>query len=63
MIPSDDERKWLNNAIRYGGTFVKSFAECCFNADDENFKLLQPVLVQLMQKYLRYSENRRFKIL
>jgi len=54
---SDSERRWLNNAIRYGGSFVKTFSQAAFYADDVNFTLLQPVLRQLMEKYPKYSQG------
>lgn len=50
------ERSWLNNASLRGGSFVKAFAMACFCADEENFRLLKPLLQQMMEKYPRYNE-------
>ena len=52
---TNEQRNWLTSAMRFGGGFVSSFADCCFRADDENFKLIEPVLIQLMEKYPSYS--------
>jgi hypothetical protein len=49
------ERKWLNNAMCYGGDFVRCFAKACLFADDQNFELLHPALDKLMTKYPKYS--------
>lgn len=52
---NEQERTWLNNADRHGGNFVSTFAKACFAADDDNFKILQPVLAIMMVKYKTYS--------
>lgn len=54
---SEQERAWLNRAVRYGGSFIATFAQACFYADDENFELLRPVLVKMMEKYPKYSDE------
>jgi hypothetical protein len=54
---NDNERTWLDNASRRGGSFVQTFAMACYAADDANFQLLKPVLTQLMAKYRTYSEK------
>jgi len=54
---NDKERTWLNNASRWGGNFVKTFADACFAADDQNFELLRPALAALMAKYRNYSKS------
>lgn len=50
------ELNWLENATRSGGSFVSTFARACYCADAENFKILQPVLDQMIVKYPRYAE-------
>ena len=55
---NDQERKWLDNASRYGGSFVQHFAFACFQADDSNFSMLRPILDSMMQKYPAYSVER-----
>ena len=52
---NDKERTWLDNASRFGGSFVKTFANACYCADDDNFRLLKPVLATIMTKYPNYS--------
>lgn len=52
---TEEERNWLNNASIHGGSFVKSFSMTCFTADDKNFKILKPILKQMMIKYPSYS--------
>lgn len=47
-------RLWLNNAIRYGGSFVCNFATACFCADQKNFEILLPVLKVISEKYPIY---------
>ncbi len=56
---SKEERKWLDNAVVFGGSFISNFADACFRADYENFALLQPVLAQMMAKYQEYSRDLR----
>ena len=46
---TDKQRTWLDNASRRGGSFVSTFANACFCADDANFKLLLPVLEQMVE--------------
>lgn len=55
---TDLQRNWLLNAQAFGGSFVKTFATACFAADNDNFKLLEPALSQLMEKYKYYSDKR-----
>jgi len=55
---NEQERTWLDNASRRGGSFVSTFANACYCADDENFKLLKPVLAQMIEKYPNYSVQR-----
>lgn len=50
-----EQRRWCSNAIFRAGSFVKAFAKCCVSADEENFKLVAPVLETLMQKYPNYN--------
>ena len=58
---TDNERRWLNNASRYGGSFVKAFAEACFCADGENWIILKPVFNQISQKYTTYFIDQEIK--
>lgn len=51
-----DSLRWINNAHRYGGSFVKAFASTCLNADDDNFCLLYSALVALRAKYPKYED-------
>lgn len=51
---NSEQTIWLNNAITYGGSFIRAFAMACFAADQDNFSILEPVLNALMVKYPRY---------
>lgn len=55
---NDKERTWIDNATRYGGSFVDTFARACLCADDANFAIMKPVLGQMMEKYPKYLESR-----
>lgn len=55
---TEQERVWLDAALRYGGDFIKSFAMACFRADLSNFAILRPALAAMMEKYPKYSEGR-----
>ncbi|HYR45039.1 MAG TPA: hypothetical protein VER98_18555 [Terriglobia bacterium] len=46
---------WVAEANRYGGSFVKAIALAALCADDENYALLRPVLLQLKDKYPKYG--------
>ena len=59
---TDKERAWLDNANRRGGSFVSTFASACFCADDHNFKLLRPVLAQIMEKYPNYNAEQESSV-
>lgn len=54
---SSAERRWLENATRFGGSFVKTFANACYCADSENYAILLPILEQMMAKYPNYSRE------
>lgn len=54
---TDIERTWCDNATRWGGSFVSTFAKACFCADDANYRLLRPVLEQLIKKYPDYEKG------
>ena len=61
MTWQEDEEpigKWLLAAHECGGSFVKMFAETSMRADSENYLILRPALLQLMQKYPSYSEGK-----
>lgn len=55
---NDEQRQWCFSAMRYGGSFVKLFAETMFHADDANEQILLPVLDVMMEKYPKYSDER-----
>lgn len=54
---NDKHRAWLDRASGQGGSFVSTFANACFAADDANFQLMKPVLEALMLKYPAYLET------
>jgi len=49
---------WLNNALRYGGSFVCAFARAVVASDAENFTILMPALKAMMVKYPKYDAMR-----
>ena len=52
----DDEMAWwLREAQIYGGSFIKAIAEAGVRADDDNYAILRPVLLQLKDKYPKYG--------
>lgn len=54
-ITEKDIRNWADKALKYGGSFVRAVACVIMNADASNFQLIRPVVLQLMQKYPKYS--------
>ena len=54
---NDKQRQWVYTAFRFGGGFIKSFAEACMRADEQNLALLEPVLDQMVAKYPYYSSE------
>jgi hypothetical protein len=59
IVQTDDERilNWCNNARISGGSFVVSIASAALSADSENYKIIRPAIVILMEKYPRYLEK------
>ena len=51
---SNDERRWCQVAITYGGDFVRTFAEACMRADEDNEHILRSALWALIAKYPDY---------
>ena len=49
-------KQWLYNARERGGSFVKSLFFTAVSADDDNYAILRPVLLQLKAKYPVYSK-------
>lgn len=45
---------WLFNANRYGGSFIRSMASAAMFADEQNYAIIRPVLVELSIKYDKY---------
>lgn len=56
-ITEEDIRNWADKALKYGGSFVRAIACTIIAADDSNFQLIRPVVLQLMQKYPKYSSE------
>jgi len=54
---TDLERRWCDNALRIGGSFVSAFARACYQADDDNLRILRAALIPLMKKYPKYAEG------
>lgn len=53
-----EQRNWCLTAMRLGGSFVKLFAQAILAADDDNERILLPVLRTMMEKYPSYSDRR-----
>src|SRR3990167_3849308 len=49
-------RQWLYNARERGGSFVKSLFFTAVSADDDNYAILRPALLQLKAKYPNYDD-------
>lgn len=45
------ELDYVNVKARRAGSFLSAFLMACISADAENYELLRPVLLTLMQKY------------
>lgn len=46
---------WLLNAQQYAGDFLKNAAEAGLRADQDNYPLLRPTLLELKAKYPKYG--------
>jgi hypothetical protein len=51
---TNDEARWLQTALAYGGSFIRTFAEACLRTDQDNEQILRPALRALMKKYPDY---------
>src|SRR3990167_11013426 len=49
-------RIWLMNARESGGSFIRAIANTAFWADDDNYAILRPALLQLKAKYPNYDD-------
>jgi hypothetical protein len=47
---------WLNGAHTKAGDFLKAIAEAAFRADESNYAILRPALLQLKAKYPKYEQ-------
>ena len=56
-IYRDDSAQWISNAMAFGGSFVKAFAEAIARADFDNLRILEPALRELRTKYPDYDRN------
>ncbi len=52
-------RRWAVNASTYGGSFMAAFAKALLTADPENFLIVRPTAVTLMEKYPKYTDLER----
>ena len=48
-------KHWMQNASFWGGGFLKTLMEAAYRADDENYAMLRPVLLQMQAKYPEYQ--------
>lgn len=56
-------RAWAANARENAGHFVSAVATAVLYADDENYALIEPVVVELIKKYPSYLEKEWPKVL
>lgn len=64
LIAQNDDPElleWLAKADRYGGGFVSSMARAALVADDSNYPLLRPLILQLRVKYPKYEPSDQVK--
>ena len=47
----DKKQQIIENMLRYGGSFVKSLAECCIRADHNNYKKLVDAFIDYFWDY------------
>ena len=50
-------RWWISRAANYGGGFVSAFAKACGKADEHNWTILRPTLIQISEKYPKYFQD------
>ena len=64
LIAQNDDPElleWLSNAQRRGGGFVSSLASAALRADDENYALIRPLVLQMRDKYPAYEPSDEVK--
>lgn len=64
MIAQNDDPElleWLANAEQRGGGFVSRIAGAALRADDGNYPLIRPLMVQLRAKYTEYEPTEDVK--
>lgn len=57
IAQSDDPEllEWLAKADQEGGGFVSAVARAALVADESNYPLIRPLVLQLREKYTRYE--------
>lgn len=60
MTAQEDEHVfwWLLAASQHAGDFLKHLAFAGLHADVDNYAMLRPVLLQMMEKYPKYKRER-----
>lgn len=60
MTASEDRElhPWLSVAHHYGGGFIATLAEAALRADECNYAILRPTLLQFREKYPQYDDER-----
>lgn len=64
LIAQNDDPElleWLAKADRFGGGFVSSIARAALVADDSNYPLIRPLILQLRVKYPKYEPSDQVK--
>lgn len=60
LIAQNDDPEileWLTNAHQRGGGFVSSLASAALRADDENYPIIRPLILQFRAKYPEYEPS------
>lgn len=58
MIAQNDDPElleWLANAERQGGGFISRLAGAALRADNDNYRFIRPVILQMRAKYTEYE--------
>lgn len=54
---------WLLDVSAHAGSFLKYLGEAAKRADDDNYRLLRPVLLELQVKYPKYGVEERARMI
>ncbi len=64
LIAQNDDPElleWLCNAEREAGGFLSRLAGAALRADDENYLLIRPLILEMRKKYTAYEPSEEVK--